>query len=173
LPELPSEEELQERDDMIKVLSSMNSVYQNSHFYISKENEWNIDQIRMSLLEEIQVEGGYFPKELWQSGARRSKGPRARQDVASASCAHPTNIDLSLTRIEELARREGQSTAAIGSAGGTDSVLEDKDDGAEEERDDAYDDDDVFGNDDDPFQQYDDDEEYDEPDDDGGGDAYF
>jgi len=125
----------------------------------------------MSLLEEIQVEGGYFPKELWQSGARRAKGHRVRRDLRSPSLVHPTNIDLSLTRIEELARREGQSTAAV--VGAADSVLEEKDDGAEEERDDVYDDDDVFGNDDDPFQQYDDDEEYDEPDDDGGGDAYF
>ena len=158
---------------MIKVLSSMNSVYQNSHFYISKENESNIEHLRMSLLEEIEMDGGYFPKELWQSGRERSKGSRARQDVRPASLVHPTNIDLSLTRIEELARREGQSSAVIAGSGGPDSVLEDKEDGVEEDREDVYDDDDVFGNDDDPFQQYDDDEEYDEPDDDGGGDAYF
>lgn len=118
LPELPSEEELQERDDMIKVLSSMNSVYQNSHFYISKENESNMDQLRMSLMGEIQVEGGYFPKELLQSSGRSRKGQRARQDVRSTPHVHPTtNIDLSLTRIEELARREGQSTAAVAGTG--------------------------------------------------------
>lgn len=117
LPDLPTEEELKERDDMIRVLSSMNSIYQNSHYYISKEAERSIDQVKLCLMEEIQVEGGYFPKELWQSSKRPQKHEHARPGVRRAKTLNATTIDLSLTRIEELARREGQSSSAGAGAG--------------------------------------------------------
>lgn len=168
LPDLPTEQMLEERDDMIKTLSSVNSMYQNSCFYIPSDNDADVQHGKECFMSVIQGGfEGYVPKELlWQLTGAKDTG----KSKAMLSSPRRVNIDISLTRIEELARREGQAPLA----GGDDTLLvEGKDQAGEDEREDGYDEDDVFGNDDDPFQQYDDDEEYDDPDDDGGGDAYF
>jgi len=71
LPELPTEQELEGRDDMIKILSSVNSVFQNSEFYIASDKDGDVENARMALMSSMEMDAGYFPKELWLSMSKR------------------------------------------------------------------------------------------------------
>lgn len=108
MPALPSEEKLQETEELVNLLSEFNSSYQNSPFYIPSENPVDVQRAFESLKAHLNLDPAYFPKELWVDTSERlragSKGHKAGKSTHTLR-----NIDLSLSRMEELARREGQA----------------------------------------------------------------
>jgi hypothetical protein len=70
LPPPPSEEALLQVDELIKTLSSLNSNYQNSQFYIPSGSDRDLSHARDALKSSLMISEDYFPRELWL-GAKR------------------------------------------------------------------------------------------------------
>lgn len=70
LPPPPSEEALLQVDELIKTLSSLNSNYQNSQYYIPSGTDRDVVHARDALNASLMISEDYFPRELWL-GAKR------------------------------------------------------------------------------------------------------